>query len=123
MNPHMMIRHKFPVLVFFMTLLSVISCNRPDKALAEKPEGENVSAAEYIRETFHYLQNSDKPECHDLRIPDLHEKAVDYFYSQRDYKPVWVDTGRWTKPALSFMGYLITAAYDGLYRKIIITRC
>lgn len=116
-DPRMMIRHKFPVLVFFMTLLSVISCNRPDKALAEKPEKENVSAAEYIRENIHfYLQNSDKPGARDLRIPDLHMKeAVDYFYSQRDYKPVWVDTGRWTKPALSFMGYLDTAAYDGLY--------
>lgn len=101
----------------FLVLIPFLSCNQQEKARAEKPVKEKVSAAEYIRENIHYyLQDSLTDDARALHIPSLYMKeALDYFYEQRDFKPVWVDTGLWTAPALSFLGYLDTAAYDGLF--------
>lgn len=112
----MTIRPLLPLIIILLFPL-LFSCNGHEKAIAEKPVKSKVSAIEYIRENIgYYLQNSRKEEVRSLGIPTLYmEEAMTFFYEQRSFSPVWVDSGYWTEPALSFMGYLDTASYDGLF--------
>lgn len=113
----LLIKHYSFFLIIFCSV-AWVSCQE-QKAVppVKKPEQQSMTVKDYIHDRIAYqLQHPHEGKTKN-DFPDLYMfPYVEAFYVNREYKPVWVDTGRWTPRAEEFCAYLDTAAYDGLFR-------
>jgi len=98
-------------------LLWAASCRQRSEAREQAPAFEKLSTGEFIRQDLRYLlqQHITDNSTDSLQSALFMFKPLQAFYQSKNFKPVWVDTGYWTKPARQLMAYLDTAQYDGLF--------
>jgi murein L,D-transpeptidase YcbB/YkuD len=116
----MCIKKNIHFLIFsFLFLLIISSCDeggekQNKKVLPDNISELNINLTQNIQSTLSMaLENNG--EIND----DIHlncSNAIDAFYNQREYYPVWSDTGRLKPLAIELIKYLDTCIYDGLLK-------
>lgn len=108
--------YRFPVALFTVFLLS--SCNSHDKLQAQDQQiiTNPGRMDENVQKNIEAILLSEKPRPDDSTLFNF-QAAVNDFYAKNQYQPVWSGEEKWHSQTVSFLSYLDTAVYDGLFKE------
>jgi len=111
------LRQGILLFAFLHALLWMASCQQASEAREQPPAIDKLPTGEFMRKNLRFLlqQHTTNESTDSLRSSLFMYKPLQAFYQSKNFEPVWVDTGYWTRPALQLMAYIDTAAFDGLF--------
>lgn len=106
------------LLLCFFSSLFFVCCKSGKKKAGESQLVKNKAQMDgYVQKNIEdFLTHTSENKIDDSTLlPFL--PVTKAFYTSNNYKPVWSSKEQWDKAALSFLNYLDTCIYDGLFKE------